>query len=218
MWWSAREGGWEAWVFQERRKPQELVHWKESHLHSVYLSLVILPALLLATPARIVVRLRLLAFGLAGLFLLHVVTIVLLGRGYVCLMNSPGAFEVDIHGTAGAGVAGGHDQLVVANNVSVLGDLDLMPSGFTSGDLGSTFVILEKTAAGAISGTFTGLPEGTLFMDTDYSFSITYQGGNGNDIALTFVKFIPEPSTFFLMGLGLLGLLTPSRRRRFARR
>lgn len=53
----------------------------------------------------------------------------------------------------------------------------------------STYLILNNTSAGAISGSFAGLPEGTLFNSSGYDWQITYLGGDGNDATVTLPKF-----------------------------
>ncbi|OYV04306.1 MAG: hypothetical protein CFE26_17620, partial [Verrucomicrobiales bacterium VVV1] len=50
---------------------------------------------------------------------------------------------------------------------------------------GTSFRILNKTSAGAISGTFAGKPEGSVFSDDGYPWIISYLGGDGNDVVLT---------------------------------
>src|SRR5262249_42643672 len=50
--------------------------------------------------------------------------------------------------------------------------------------VGDTFLILDKTSSGAITGQFA---QGTqVIADTGEVFSISYTGGNGNDVVLTF--------------------------------
>ena len=45
--------------------------------------------------------------------------------------------------------------------------------------------IVEKTTAGAVSGAFTGLPEGSVVNVNGNDFKISYTGGDGNDVTLT---------------------------------
>ena len=47
------------------------------------------------------------------------------------------------------------------------------------------FEILDKTSAGAITGTFNGLSEGATLTVGMVSMTISYVGGNGNDVTLT---------------------------------
>ena len=54
--------------------------------------------------------------------------------------------------------------------------------GFTPAN-GEQFTIIKSTAP--IVGTFAGLPEGCLVDDRQYPFTISYHGGDGNDVVLT---------------------------------
>jgi autotransporter-associated beta strand protein len=51
----------------------------------------------------------------------------------------------------------------------------------------TAFVILSNTTATAITGTFAGLPEGTITNIGGVEFQISYAGGDGNDVTLTTV-------------------------------
>jgi autotransporter-associated beta strand protein len=103
-------------------------------------------------------------------------------------------FTVDLTGAAGVGteVAGTHyDQLrvltpVFTSTVDLAGatlELNVDPSDLDKGD---TFTILDL-ASGTVSGTFAGLADDTSFIDaaTNQSFTINYNGGDGNDVVLT---------------------------------
>ncbi len=50
---------------------------------------------------------------------------------------------------------------------------------------GDSFLIISKTSLGPVTQPFLGLPEGSTFVAGAARFSITYVGGNGNDIVLT---------------------------------
>ena len=74
------------------------------------------------------------------------------------------------------------DQLSVGGAVTLGGTLDFVAAqGLT---LGSDFTILNKTSAGAIVGTFTALPEGHVWQSQGYWWSISYTGGDENDVVL----------------------------------
>ncbi len=102
----------------------------------------------------------------------------------------------DLHVELG-GLAPGneHDQLVIAGDANIAGQLSIaLLDGFTPADQ-NTFMILD--VAGDLTGRFQGLDEGALvgaFAGQD--LFITYTAGDGNDIALLSV---PEPSTLLLL-------------------
>ena len=80
------------------------------------------------------------------------------------------------------------DTLTIGTTITLAGNLDVIaPPGLTPG---TSFTILTKTSAGAISGTFAGKPQGAVFSASGYLWQIAYNGGNGNDITLT----IQQPS------------------------
>jgi autotransporter-associated beta strand protein len=110
---------------------------------------------------------------------------------------SGGALEIDIDGTAGAGIAGGHDVLIVNENVvldptdaTLAVNLNFAPS------VGQFFVIIDNPGANAVSGTFADsfgdplLDGETLFIggvafEIDYNFDAATGTRNaGNDVAL----------------------------------
>ena len=76
---------------------------------------------------------------------------------------------------------------------------------------GSTFTILSNDGADAITGAFVGKPDDQTFVDDGITYRINYQGGDGNDVAVT--RLIPEPGSaaLLLLGVGTWGLI--SRRR-----
>jgi hypothetical protein len=58
--------------------------------------------------------------------------------------------------------------------------------------IGDTFLILDKTSGGAITGQFA---QGTqVIADNGDIFSISYTGGSGNDVVLTFTGLGAPPS------------------------
>jgi Ca2+-binding RTX toxin-like protein len=97
-------------------------------------------------------------------------------------LAAAGILSVQIGGTT----AGTQYDQVDVNGVVGLGggSLDLaFNNGFTSAK-GNSFVILNNDLADAVSGTFTGLVEGSYLTANGRVLSITYHGGDGNDVAL----------------------------------
>lgn len=79
----------------------------------------------------------------------------------------------------------GTDTLTVGGSVTLGGALDIVAApGLTPG---TVFTILNKTSAGAVSGTFAGKPQGSVFAASGANFQISYIGGDGNDVTLTTV-------------------------------
>ena len=77
-----------------------------------------------------------------------------------------------------------NDSLAV-NGVLTLSQpsLSITPGQFLVA--GQTYVIIQNDSSDAVIGNFASLPEGATFNVGNYSFQITYKGGNGNDVALT---------------------------------
>jgi autotransporter-associated beta strand protein len=126
-------------------------------------------------------------------------------------LASASNFRVDINGTT----AGTFDQLNVATGgVTITGSNVVITVGTTLA-VGQTFTILSKVAAGAITGTFAGIPQGgTVVGSNGTVFSVSYTGGDGNDIVLTVVQApVPESSTWMGGALAIAGLAFMQRRR-----
>jgi len=121
-------------------------------------------------------------------------------------------FRVDINGTA---VGTGYDQINVATGAVTVTNSNLVVTVGTLLTNGQTFTILNKVAAGAITGTFAGIPQGGTVVGSDGTvFQVTYTGGTGNDIVLTVVAAaVPEPSTWIGGTLAIAGLAFTQRRR-----
>jgi hypothetical protein len=100
---------------------------------------------------------------------------------------SGAALNIEIAGTAGAGLAGGHDQVRVTS-----GDVDVNGATLNISVLaapivlsGTDYMIVENVG-GTTTSEFDGLPEGTVFNVSGVQFTITYVGGVGsNDVILS---------------------------------
>ena len=60
-----------------------------------------------------------------------------------------------------------------------------------------------------VIGTFDGLSEGATFVSGGQAFTITYHGGDGNDVVL---NVVPEPQTWVLTIAGLIALVIVRKR------
>jgi len=78
-----------------------------------------------------------------------------------------------------------YDQVDVTGGVSFLGSARLQLFVGAVPPMGSSFVIVRSGGADPVMGTFGGLSEGSLVLTSNAVFSISYSGGDGNDITLT---------------------------------
>ena len=91
----------------------------------------------------------------------------------------------------------GYDQVRVTGTANINGSiLSLNPGGGVS--LGDTFFILANNGVDPVTGTFS---QGATVTSGSYTFSINYManfdgGGVANDISLTVIAILPEPSTW----------------------
>ncbi len=103
-------------------------------------------------------------------------------QGNVALADS--LYRVELNGlTPGTD----YDQLRVSGNVDLGASTLLATVGFAPA-LGDNFVIIDKVSRGPVTGGFLNLPEGSTIGVGVHNYRITYQGGDGNDVALTHVE------------------------------
>ena len=103
--------------------------------------------------------------------------------------------------TSGAGV--GYDQLNVFGSVALSSvPLNVVVTGTPT--VGDSFVLVNNDGADSITGQFAS---GTTLLATDptgtisYTFSINYQGGDGNDVVATLLAFGSFPLLDFNQGV-----------------
>ncbi len=100
-------------------------------------------------------------------------------------MTSAGAVSLEIK--LGGPTAGfDYNRLRVAGTVN-LADADLnisLAAGYTP-DATNTFILVDNDEADPIVGTFNGLPEGSTVTLGGVDFTLTYVGGDGNDVILS---------------------------------
>jgi autotransporter-associated beta strand protein len=129
-----------------------------------------------------------------------------------------GTLSFDLNGPA-AGT--GYDQLAVGTpgqattvqvgfNTSGTNGLTLQTRlGFDP--TGTTLTLIDNRGTAAVSGTFAGLPEGATyqlgqFNGTTYFGTISYAGGDGNNVVISNIQPVPEPGSLLLAGAAVLGL------------
>ena len=88
----------------------------------------------------------------------------------------------------GAAAGTGYSQLNVNGSVDLGGSTLNTSLGFTPAN-GETFTIIKSTSP--IVGTFDGLPEGASLTIGNFPFTISYHGGDGNDVVLTQANAVP---------------------------
>jgi hypothetical protein len=92
-----------------------------------------------------------------------------------------GTLAIDLFGpTPGIG----YDQLRVTGALALGGHLKLKASSSLSGN---SFTLIDNQGSGPVSGTFAGLNEGATVLLGGREFTISYHGGDGNDVVLNAV-------------------------------
>ena len=127
----------------------------------------------------------------AGLFA-DTGSIVAPGHSPGCITSANG---ITIHGTYQEQVGGtdpctGYDQLKVIGGVNLdgVGILEVTPyNGFVP-KVGQSYTIIDNDLVDAVTGTFAGIAEGGAYTNQGVTYSVTYKGGDGNDVVLTVTK------------------------------
>jgi autotransporter-associated beta strand protein len=122
-----------------------------------------------------------------------------------------GTLRIELHGLI-AGISG-HDQLyarstfgiVSLENVTLDGSLNFASA------VNDQFRIIRKDGFQPVIGEFTGLPEGANFYIGGEQFTVTYTGGDGNDVVLTRLPTPAKPVlTIQRTSPGFVRLLWPT--------
>ncbi len=122
-----------------------------------------------------------LTIGSSGTFLPGVGSFTVAG---MLSMTTGSGYQPELstaEGKAGKVIANGVTAGGASLTVSHVGTPSAVP-------VGTGFILVENTAGTPVSGTFDGFAEGSLLEVGAVRFRITYQGGDGNDIALIAAK------------------------------
>ncbi len=104
-----------------------------------------------------------------------------LTSGNLSFFSPASLLKIEINGT-NAGV--NYDQVDVIGTVLLMGGALDIAMGLP-GAISNQYVIVNNDGADPVSGTFTALPEGGSVTNAGVVFTISYHGGDGNDIVLT---------------------------------
>lgn len=128
--------------------------------------------------------------------------------GTIAPGNSPGTLTIletfTLSGAYEAEVlnASTYDKLVVGENYTGGGNAVSLNDGILSVVLssgwsvtqGDAFTIIDNRSSTAVQGTFQGLAEGAQLAISGITFSISYVGGDGNDVVLTALNTGTDPN------------------------
>lgn len=95
--------------------------------------------------------------------------------------SSGSSFIAQLDGTT-AGTQ--YSQLDVTGSITLTGSQLQVSEGFTS-KVGDEFQIIRNDGTDPVNGTFNGLLEGAVVTLDGVSYTISYRGGDGNDVVLT---------------------------------
>ena len=79
------------------------------------------------------------------------------------------------------------DQVAAKGLIINGGLFSAMDKGAATLPVGTVFTVISNTAATPIGGTFSNLSDGSTISVGSNTFQVNYEGGDGNDLALTVV-------------------------------
>ena len=104
------------------------------------------------------------------------------------VFNASSELSIELNGTS---VGTQYDQLAVTGTVN-LGNAKLSGTvGFTPAN-GQVFTIIANDGSDSITNTFNGYADGAKITLSGFNFTISYKGGDGNDVTLT--RVVPPPT------------------------
>ena len=114
-------------------------------------------------------------------------TLLTIAGDFVLVTTS--ILTIEIGGANPGSLATDHDQVTVAGTVAIenIVGLQLVSRGGFIPAGGEGLVIIDNDATDPVTGAFDGMPEGHMisnFLGSGYDATLTYQGGDGNDIVV----------------------------------
>ena len=100
--------------------------------------------------------------------------------GNLLLTNGTAAFE-----WFGPAPGSQYDQIIVTNGAVTITNCNFSGSAGYIPPVGQAYVLISNDGVDPVVGQFNGLPEGATVTVGSYPYSITYAGGDGNDVVLT---------------------------------
>ncbi len=98
-------------------------------------------------------------------------------------LNSGATLTAQANGTT---VGSGYDQLDVTGAVDLSGATLSFALGYTPA-AGDVFILINNDSTDAVTGTFTGLAEGSTVTVGSQTLRVSYLGNTGNDVTLTVI-------------------------------
>jgi hypothetical protein len=86
---------------------------------------------------------------------------------------------------AGETAGSGYGQLNVTGTVNLGGATLNLTGGLFTPTAGAVYTLINNDGTDLVTGTFNGLPEGTLLTVGNFVGRLSYAGGDGNDVTLT---------------------------------
>jgi hypothetical protein len=97
--------------------------------------------------------------------------------------NSDGIYQAQVNSSNASA------DSVVADGVTINAGAQFAFADLGNGTLahGTVFTIISNTSTSPSAGTFSNLPDGSMFTANGNTYQVSYEGGDGNDLALTVI-------------------------------
>lgn len=105
------------------------------------------------------------------------------------IFNDGSAYEFEVGGKT---VCTQYDQIRATGTVQAGGTLNVVLWNNFKPVTGQKYVIITNDGSDAVNSTFSGLAQGASFTVSGTTFSISYTGGDGNDVELTVTAGAPD--------------------------